>query len=200
MLQKSITVIYDEISDYLRSTGKILAAPTAPDAVTIKIESPPRNNNNGGASSKKILISLINLEEEKVLKSQARHVKKNDDQISHVNPELRLTLYILIAADFPDADYEEGLGYLSDVIGFFQSKNVFTNENTPTIGTSIKKLVLDLHSLNFETQNHLWGVIGSNYLPSVVYRVQTIFIQEYRIEDIQKPVMEISLTGSSESA
>ncbi|MGA1870162.1 MAG: DUF4255 domain-containing protein [bacterium] len=137
-------------------------------------------------STIKLCLSLINIHEEKILKSQPNHIARQNNQISHVNPELRLTLCILFAVNFPENNFKEGLGFLSDVIGFFQSKNVFTSENTPAIDSSIKKLIVNLYSLDFETQNHLWGILGSKYFPSVVYQLQTLFIQEHRVKDDQK--------------
>lgn len=199
MLDTAIKVISDELSDYLRVSGRISNDASSPDeSVSVEIEPPPKNTQTEESSRKKILISLVNLQEERVLKSQVPIARRQNDQISHVNPELGLTLFILVAVDFPRAEYRQGLGYLSDVIGFFQGKNLFTRENTPSLGNSIEKLIVELHSLNFETQNHLWGVLGTSYLPSIVYRVQTLFIQDFRIDDIQEPIREISITGSTE--
>ena len=37
-------------------------------------------------------------------------------------------------------------------------------------------------------QNHLWGALGAKYLPSVIYKVRMIVIQEALKADEQPPI------------
>ncbi len=140
-------------------------------------------------------LALVNIEEERVIKSQKAFVTAPNGRVSHVNPEIRLNLYIVIAANF--TKYKTGLEYLSAAIAFFQSKNVFTPRNTPELDPAIQKLTVELYTLNFEQQNHLWGFLGAKYLPSVAYRVRLIAIQEAQAADDQPPIRIIAFSDES---
>lgn len=147
-------------------------------------------------------LSLINIEEERVFKDQ-KTTKINEDGIAqHQNPDLKLNLYILISANFQDTtgqesdDYVEGLKQLSYVISFFQAKNVFTIDNSPALADfdpSIRKLIVELYSYSFEQLYNFWTVVGTKYLPSVLYRVRLLRIQEEAITDSNLPIEKIGI-------
>ena len=134
-------------------------------------------------------MTLVNVEEERVVKAQKAVHKSNEGNYSTVNPEIKLNLYILITANF--TQYTTSLKYLSGVIRFFQSKNVFNQQNSPSMPSTIEKLIVDLYTLNLEQQNHLWGSLGAKYMPSVLYRVRMITVQENLITAELPPVKEI---------
>jgi len=141
-------------------------------------------------------LSLVNIEEERITKDQQAYKAMADgSRVAHVNPELKLNLYILVVANFNT--YETGLKFLSGTIRFFQSKYVFTAANTPDLDPSIQKLIVDLFPLNFEQQNHLWGALGAKYLPSVMYKIRLLTIQEAQAADDQAPVSGLKLTGTN---
>ncbi len=144
--------------------------------------------------SQKLGLSLINIEEDRVFKDQRVAVRNNTGDTVNRNPDLNLNLYILITANFqnentsdPSDDYVEGLKQLSYVMAFFQGKNVFTQANSPALSGfegNIDKLVVELFSFTFEQMNHFWSVVGTNYLPSVLYKVRLITLQENESEPI----------------
>ena len=83
-------------------------------------------------------LSLINIEEEKVFKEQRTAYLNDLGQAEHMNPELKLNLYVLVSANYTDFNgdaqqYKEGLKQLSYVISLFQGKSVFTSENSPAL-------------------------------------------------------------------
>lgn len=133
-------------------------------------------------------ITLMNIEEDRVVKDQRVTVKNMLGDIETRNPDIYLNLYVLISANFnhadtesPTLDYLEGLKKLSQVIAFFQGKNVFTQANSPllaTIDKNIERLSIELFSFNFEQMNHFWSIIGHSYLPSVLYKIRMITVQE----------------------
>ncbi len=138
-------------------------------------------------------ITLVNIEEERVLKPQNSTVVSRDGRVAHVNPEIRLNLYVLVAANFQN--YPTGLEFLTGAMRFFQVKSVFTRENTPTLNPAIEKLIVELFTMGFEQQNHLWGALGAKYLPSVVYRVRLLAIQEGQMKDEGAPITTIDFAG-----
>lgn len=134
-------------------------------------------------------LSLINIEEEKVFKEQRTAYINELGHTEHMNPELKLNLYVLVSANFTDVDggaeqYKEGLKQLSYVISFFQGKSVFTSENSPamhSIDPSLKKLIVELYSYSFEQQYNFWSVIGAKYLPSILYRIRLVKFQDKNV-------------------
>ncbi|NVO10595.1 MAG: DUF4255 domain-containing protein [Bacteroidales bacterium] len=147
--------------------------------------------------NKSLGLSLINIEEERVFKEQRAAYLNENGKTQHYNPELRLNLYILITSNFQDKvkedptdDYREGLKQLSNVILFFQSKNVFTNENSPLLASldpNIQKIIVELYSYSFEQLYNFWSVVGTKYLPSVLYKVRMLRFQGGSV-DAELPV------------
>ena len=76
---------------------------------------------------------------------------------------------------------------------FFQHKPYFDAENTPDLSPKIQKMIANMHSLTFEQQNYLWGLMGAKYLPSIVFKMRTISIDEEAISLIGKPVLTIDV-------
>lgn len=126
-------------------------------------------------------LTLVNVEEERIMKSQITHVTTPKGTVANINPEIKLNLYVLFAANF--ADYSSSLKFLSGVFRFFQSKTVFTSDNTPIMDPTIQKLIVELYSLSFEQQNHLWGYLGAKFIPSVLYKIRLVTIQECAVSD-----------------
>jgi hypothetical protein len=147
----------------------------------------------------KVLITLVNIEEEKTLKNDSFYIRRNDpqngEQIEKRNPTLHVNLYILISC----ADkYTNALTWIDKVIEYLQGKYVFAAETAdPNDGypDKVEKIILDLFSLNFEQINHLWGILGGKYVPSVLYKMRLLPIQYGRTEKVGR-VEEINATGN----
>ncbi|MEL6639444.1 MAG: DUF4255 domain-containing protein [Bacteroidota bacterium] len=145
-------------------------------------------------------VSLVNIEEERVFKEQRSTVINEYGRAEIRNPELKLNLYVLVSANFTredgdtTEDYIEGLKQLSQVIEFFQGKNVFTNENSPYLASldpSIQKLIVEFYSHSFEQMYNFWSVLGGNYLPSVLYRVRLLTVQKREVLGSNNPIEKI---------
>lgn len=128
-----------------------------------------------GKLGNKIVCSLVNIEEEKVLKNGLSYTTRRDITEQH-NPIIYLNLYLLFTSTKSD-DYLGGLADLSAVLTFFQGKQVFNQENTRGLPPEIDKVIFDIHTLNFEYLNHLWGILGGKYFPSVLYKVRLVPIK-----------------------
>lgn len=155
---------------------------------------------------KSIGISLVNIEEERVFKDQSTHFMNRDGVVEKRNPDLKLNLYVLVSANYlnqdtgegaTNDDYIEGLKQLSNVIGFFQARNVFTPDTYPllsSIDPTIQKLVVELYSYTFEQMYNFWSVVGTKYLPSVLYKVRLLTIQENEAVGMDLPIEKIRVT------
>ena len=135
----------------------------------------------------KLTMSLVNIEEERTINNNLNYSRQSQSlNYAYKNPPVFLNLYILFASnsdnsgDKGDSDnYYVGLQKISFVVQFFQNQNVFTPQNTPCLaGSGIEELIFDLRTLSFQDLNNLWGVLGSKYLPSVLYKVRMLCINE----------------------
>ncbi|MCE7056396.1 DUF4255 domain-containing protein [Algoriphagus sp. AGSA1] len=152
---------------------------------------------------KSLGLSLINIEEERTIKEQRSTYINAVGKTEKRNPEIQLNLYVLITANFQNKnindssdDYVEGLKQLGYAISFFQSKNVFTKENSPGLSGSdpeLTKIVVELYSYSFEQLYNFWTVVGAKYLPSVLYKVKTLRIQEDQLLESGDPIEKIHL-------
>ncbi len=183
MIDKALTVLTESIRDYLIRLPELNI--TNQDAIDL---SHILNYENGELAipDNTIGVTLVNIEEERVVKSQKAYTTAYDGSIVYCNPNIKLNLFVLLIANF--GDYKTGLQYLSGVIRYFQYKNVFTSENTPTLDVGIEKLIVELYSMNFEQQNNLWSSLGAKYMPSVLYRVRMLTIQEALTSEIASPI------------
>ena len=95
--------------------------------------------------------------------------------------------------------------YLSRVIRFFQSKNVFTNQNTSPIVSGINeldqfdtfKLLMELYSPSFEESNHLWSMMGGKQLPFVMYKLRALDLEFKTIAKTGQRVEEIHVVDEA---
>ena len=145
--------------------------------------------NNQNQTEHKIVITLVNVEEERILKEQNYFKKTPEDNIISLNPELRINLSVLFTAY--STSYETSLRILSYLLGFFQMKNIFNPQNTPELDGFIEKATVELQTLSAEQNNHLWGYVGAKYMPSVVYRIKMLVIQEGQKKMESPPITTI---------
>lgn len=155
--------------------------------------------------AKSLGLSLINIEEERTFKEQRSTFLNEQGLAEQMNPEIKLNLYFLISANFQNQDvnessddYVEGLKQLSYAIGFFQSRNVFTPDNSPemqAVDVNLQKLVVELYSYSFEQLYNFWSVVGTKYLPSVLYRVRVVTFQEGAVKGSQLPVEQYTVNA-----
>ena len=146
------------------------------------------------AMTDKLVLSIVNIEEESTLKNGNKYFKNPvNNNIETFQPPVYLNLYLLFSATLSSSDnsidisYQSALRRISSVIEFFQSKKVFTLQNSPEFSpTNMEtddneyyelKLIPELFSLTFEQINHLWGSLGGKQSPFVLYKIRLVKIQ-----------------------
>ncbi len=179
MIDKAFKFIAEEVNNYLLT--KLLF----PDPPKIILGNIARLQDGGaGGSTNKIILSLVNIEEDRISKNPDNFFKTDDNKVVYKNAPVHLNLYCLFAYNHGENEqentnhYEEALLYISYVIRFFQHRNVFTASNSPSLDAGIEKLLMEMNSLGFEQLNHLWAVMGGKYLPSVLYKMRLVVIDE----------------------
>jgi len=150
------------------------------------------NDSAGSGVNADVIISLINIEENRISRDNNNYIRK-DGGIIMKNPATHLYLTLLFTSVRRTAGaYGLSLQDLQNVIGVFQRKFVFNHANTPALNVNIEKLILDMVSLNLQQLHEIWSVLGGRYFPSVAYRMRMVTIDS--IPDTSGPlVKEIEL-------
>jgi len=189
VLNTVLVFLKNILNEYLQSRDSVASGnPTEPlvvfldgdklDPISFKLET--------------VTLLLINMEEETTLRTADPYSRSTPDGSFLKNqPDIRLNLYVLFVAKFKQ--YENSLGYISNIIQFFQSNKVLTRQNTPTLSDKIDRLTLELITPTFNEQNEIWNALRTTYHPSVLYKVKMLV---YTDEDTV-PVSRIRSTDIS---
>jgi hypothetical protein len=195
MIEKALTLIQDELQNYLNAVSGVVEDAMPKVILTNVVDDSGTNILN----NKQYGMTLVNIEEERIMKAQNTSMISNG-QVVHANPVIKLNLYILFSSYMKDKPvagselYRESLKFISRVITFFQGKNVFNHENSPALDSKIEKLVMELYTLGLEQQNYLWGAIGSKLIPSVMYKMKLVVINDLSVIDKARPIEILKIT------
>lgn len=146
-------------------------------------------------SKSPIVLSIVNIEEDKTLKNQSVYLKSTNDHTTisrYKHPTQHLILSLLFSSYNKDlSKYLDGIDKLKNIIAYFQQNNSFYYKNDDTelidyaafIGkTELQKqdyhrITVELVSLTMEQLNQMWSYLGSKYMPSVLYKMRLCTIQ-----------------------
>lgn len=184
MISHGLTIVINELKKHLED---VYSVPSSGDVVQLGnlAEGITSAGGSGGISRGKLIFSVVNIKEEKTLKNLP-NIVRNDITLraTYENPPVFLNFQILITAT--DSGYNNALLMLSRAIRFFQSKNVFTQDDVSPASISTNappnpldrletfKLIFDLYSPSMEEVNHLWGTLGGKQYPFVIYMMRMI--------------------------
>ena len=187
MISHALTIVMNELNRHLADTygGGDGSPQVALGNMAEGIASAPGSS---GVPRDRLILSMVNIKEEKALKNLPNHVR-NDAAltVTYQNPPVFLNCQILVVASH--GNYTNALLMLSRAIRFFQFKNVFSQDNvapasmtTNAPGNALDqlesfKLVLDLYSPSMEEVNHLWGTLGGKQYPFVLYVLRLLELQ-----------------------
>lgn len=161
--------ILDELGDYLASKNIGTRDNPFVEFVTINQDATVFPDQKAG-------ILLLNVEEEQMLQPPDRFQLRANGVDHSVSPPLRLNLLIMIA--IKQNGYDEAMKMLSGILSFFQANPVFYSSTFPRLPDNFDKLVVELFPQSLAQQNEIWSMLKTAYLPSVVYKVKMIVIQE----------------------
>jgi hypothetical protein len=183
MLDTALGFFKDELNTYLLTQVGTTAARVAMSKIV-------GEDGKYAISEGSIGAAIINIEEERVFKAQVPEHSYSNGQHLVLEPELKLNLHIMFAAHFKQ--YEQSLKYLSYLLTYFQSRPLFTSATYPDLDVRIQRLAVELQSPSYEQLNQIWGFIGGKQLPSVIYKVRMVSLQEMTPQAIQPPIREIN--------
>lgn len=173
MIYEALNFVTEELNDYFRFKQAVAANLDAWVMGNVARLFDGDSSNNTGLTNTAIL-TLVNVEEDRISKSPVNYYREGDTVV-YRNPAIHLNLYCLFSIN---RSYEDSLKWLTLLVQFFQKRNVFDHTNSPGLDSRIEQLIFDMHTLNFEQVNHLWGTLGGKHLPSMLYKVRMVMIQE----------------------
>ena len=183
MLDIALKFLINQLNTYLKSKG--ISNSTLGE---VEIRKLVDDEGKSAVTKDTIGASIINIEEERIFKSQVSEYSYTNGQHIVLEPELKINMYVMFAANFQN--YDQALKYISYVLMFFQSHPIFSQEQYPDLDPSIEKLTAELQSLNYDQLNQIWTFIGGKQIPSVVYKVRMISLQEQTPSAIQPPLKQ----------
>jgi hypothetical protein len=142
-------------------------------------------------SDNKIVISIVNIEEEKLIQSPDNYIKSKTE-VKYKNPPVWLNFICLFTFYTRSIENYDGIDMLANVVQYFQSRPRI-NKITAVVPANFPVLYDDFRaefvSLNYEQTNYLWGLFGGKYHPSVVYKFKTIPIDNLDITPGGPPIL-----------
>src|SRR5262245_907221 len=182
MLDAAVTFLAGDINSYLRRR-------TASDLVKAVPGSIADDTGKWAVAPGTIGVALVNVEEDRILRSQLPEpVVVNNRQVM-LQPDLKLNLHLVFAVRHNT--YEHALRYLSYVLMFFQAHPTFTPDEYPGLDSSIARLNVELQSYGPDQMNQLWAYLGTKYLPSALYRVRMVVLRDSEPLGIAEPITRI---------
>lgn len=144
---------------------------------------------DGSPSFDKLGMTLVAIDRETTISSGYDLKGVTQDAVIRQKRPLCLNLKVLVSSNFEN-NYDDALKHLSNVISFFHTNNVFTQENSPTLDQNIEKLIIEINPNDTDDMYHIWSMAGISYLPSIIYRVRMIALSSL-VEEELPPIKEI---------
>lgn len=128
-------------------------------------------------------LSLLNIEQERTFRArpmgQLESQSKNTPKVvDFVHRPVDLNLQLMFTANF--SNYSESLKHIGFIIQCFQVQpRLLLSAEDPE--QDKLQLLMEINTLPLEQQHYIWSMVGLRYLPSVVYRLRMIRIQDTQI-------------------
>ncbi len=185
MLNSTLGFLAEELNSYLR-------AKTGSAGDKVKLSAIVDETGKYLIDEDSIGISVINIEEERVVKDQIKEYALRSGQHIISPPTLKLNVFAMFAANFKK--YDQSLKFLTHILTFFQARPVFVPEKYAGLDQGIERLVIELQRLNYDQLNQIWAFIGGKQLPSVVYRIGMVVLQDEAEAMVQPPLTQLDTT------
>ena len=186
MISEAVSLVADHLNSYCARHFDL------DDEIVVLSSIQDVGHQNGALNQNKILISLINIEKDAAYLNRQNLPGASQASIQQSFP-LRFNLYIVLAANYENDRYQQGLKILSACIQFLNSYPVFDQRNSPNMSAGLDKLTLEIENLSLSELNSLWGMMGRHYLPSILYKIRMITI------DSNTPIERISNVSAPDS-
>ncbi|MCW3090715.1 MAG: hypothetical protein JWP81_1784 [Ferruginibacter sp.] len=201
MIRTALEFIKKELDAYMADREQDPAQYSAGHIVDLKPVALPNGTINI-TDTTHITLMLAGVEEERRVGKRPFYMPTDDKQFLKLNPPIELNLFMLFAAH--NSHYETALRDLSDVVAFFQANSIFDDKSFPALNASvadpvnkpwqlIERLSFALHTLSFEQQNNLWSMLGTKYIPNVLYRVNMLTMFDTKAKAKEPAITEFTI-------
>lgn len=153
---------------------------------------PPKDINN------KIVMTVLNIEREAAAISSSPMPMRQTNEGGYVRTpqDLALNIYVMVSASFDDR-YRDGLRVLSGALGFFQSNPIITPASHPNLPNGIQQLAFKMVNLDLQTLGHVWGVLGGRYMPSALYKIRLVTIDDAWAAELVPEITGVAVDGGN---
>ena len=188
MLDLALNAITNQLNRYMHIHFDL-------DEDAVMLTSPFDSEGNVSAQvNNKLVVFLANINKDTIPNN-----KLNSVTSAFTSPKLlSLNLFVIIAASFDAARYKESLKYLSYAVSCFQQQPIIDSHIDPELSDSIEKLILDIENVNINDLSNMWGILGGQYIPSIMYKVRMLVFSGDTIDarSIAASSSDTSLAGS----
>jgi len=181
-------IIDDHLTPYIR----VKTQDNGTDSVITFGSISQLNDTDSDSLKNNIIMGLVNIEEDRISRKPDNYVRTPD--LTYKKPPVYLNLYVLFVANFDPLAYQASLNFITLIIKFFQAQNIFTHANSPNLPTAVDELIFDMKTLSFQDLNNLWGILGSKYMPSVLYKVRLLSVSDDFTQGPAQIVQQITIT------
>lgn len=137
-----------------------------------------------------VRLTLFQIEEERTLREPLPERTIIAGREVVLPPPLKLNLVLLFAGRFQQ--YAQALRTLSHLLSFMHARPLFTPADSPGMPPGIERLALELLSWTPEQLNQMWACLGAKHLPSVVYRLRMVVLQDSEPSGTGLPITTIA--------
>lgn len=172
MIDKALEFLVTELDGFLK-----LRFPVPSDAPHASLAALSEADGDGAERlDKRLLVALVNIEREAAAPAPPGGARAGGGFAIQA-PALHLNVYVLVAAAFK-GEPKQALQMLSGALAFFQGRQQFARPADSGLPQGVERLQLELVSLNLSELNSLWSILGAKYMPSALYRVRMLTIDQ----------------------
>ncbi len=192
MIYQSLSFLTEQVNAYLQTLEENADLPEK----FVVLKNVAQLTEQESMALDNVFITLVNISEESTMKNIPNYMQEGSSTI-YRNAPVYLNMYVLFSSCVTKS-YEKSLSYLSQIVAFFQGKNTFTNQNSPTLNEDLNnfKFTLDLFSPTFEQANYLWSTLGGKQFPHVLYRMRLVEVFRDNRTESRGIIKEIELNNS----
>jgi len=183
MIYESLYCLTEEMNEYFRNKLKLNEDKVVLSGLV---------NQDGSIAiqgENKVIVTLVNIEKEITQKVNG---KSFSSSMNNQSPPVQLNVFVLFSAYFSSGNYPEALRFLSFIIAYFQGKSVFTQSNTGGLDPKIEKLTFEIVDLNPDALSNMWSTLGSKYMPSVLYKMRMLSIDESVVREYRPAISKMT--------
>lgn len=187
MIDTALSFLADEVNAQLQKR-------TGTDLGAVSIGTVVDDRGNWTVPIDTTRLMLFQIDEERMLREQLPERTLVGGRELVLPPPLKLNLVLLFAGRFQQ--YDQALRTISLILAFFQARPLFTPSDSPSLPTGVERLAMDLVSFGPEQMNQMWACIGAKHLPSVVYRLRMVVLQDVEPIGTGLPITTLATTLS----